>query len=46
MAGKLYYSRGNPDLLMLHVLWETEENATRYDLAEGEHYLGYILSRK
>ena len=40
MAGKLYYSRGDPDLLKLLVLWEAEENASRYELVEGGRYLG------
>ena len=39
MAGKLHYSRGDPDLLALLVLWEMEANAARYELVEGEHYL-------
>ena len=39
MAGKLYYMRGDPDLLALLVLWEMEGNAVRYDLIEGGHYL-------
>ena len=39
MAGKLYYSRGDPDLLALLVLWEMEENAARYELVEGGHYM-------
>lgn len=39
MAGKLYYSTGDPDLLMLHILWEAEKDAVRYELVEGGHYL-------
>ena len=35
MAGKLYYLRGDPDILKLLVLWEVEEKATRYSLSEG-----------
>ncbi|CAI8056217.1 Methionine--tRNA ligase, cytoplasmic [Geodia barretti] len=35
MAGKLYYSRGDPDLLALLVIWETEESAARFELIEG-----------
>ena len=39
MAGKLYYSRGDPDLLALLVIWETEESAARFELIEGGRFL-------
>ena len=36
-TGRLYYSRGDPDLLALLVLWEADEGAVRYELVEGGH---------
>lgn len=44
MAGKLYYSPGDPDLLTLLVLWEAEKSAVRYELVEGGHYLDISLT--
>lgn len=35
MSGKLYYSNGDSDLLALFIIWECDENATRYELIEG-----------
>ena len=35
MAGKVYHSRGDPDLLALLVVWEAEKSAARYELIEG-----------
>lgn len=35
MSGKLYYSNGDSDLLALFIVWECDENATRYELIEG-----------
>lgn len=43
MAGTLYYSPGDPDLLTLLVLWEVEKSAVRYELVEGGHYLEISL---
>lgn len=40
MAGKLYYSKGDPDLLALLVVWEAEESAALYELIEGGRLLG------
>ena len=42
MAGRLYYSRGDPDLLKLLVLWEVKKDKRRFELVEGELYLEYI----
>lgn len=42
MAGRLYYSRGDPDLLKLLVLWEVKKDKRRFELMEGELYLEYI----
>ena len=39
MAGKLFYTRGDPDLLALLVIWETEGSAARYELVEGGRLL-------
>ena len=39
MAGRLFFSPGDPDLLKLLVLWEVEKNSIRYELVEGELYL-------
>lgn len=36
-TGRLYYSRGDPDLLALFVIWEADENAVRYELVEGSY---------
>ena len=39
MAGKLYYTRGDPDYLALLVVWEVEEGAARFELIEGGRLL-------
>ena len=41
MAGRLYYSRCDPDFLKLLVLWEVKKDKCRFDLVEGELYLEY-----
>lgn len=34
-VGKLYYTKGDPDLLALLVLWEVNDGASRFELVQG-----------